>query len=786
MHMKLRYAFLILFVFLISQLNAQSIVQQVTGVVTDLAQDAPIEGVKVTVEGENELSALTDAKGRFQIDNVPVGRRRIRFEKADFATYLIPDQVVDAGKVLSLEIKLSETQYTTGPVVITAKTTSRDLQSVSTRTFTVEESRRFAAAYFDPARLVTSYPGVMQTNDQANHLVVRGNSPNGIVWRLEGVDILSPNHHSNAGTFTDRPAASGGGTIILSAQMLANSQFHAGAFDARFGNATAGVFDIHLRKGNTDKPHFTAQAGVIGVDLSAEGPIGKNGASFLANYRYSFTGLLAVMGITFGGEDIRFQDFSFNLHLPTKKAGVFTLFGIGGLSSNEFEGPRADSLREEGKDRFDIRFYSDMGAAGATHKLLLSPRTLWRSTVAISALNARRFGDLILTDTAVFPTENDRLRQSRLSFASHIDHKIGRRAAIPGGLDAYRYGFDLRSTFTPFVVPTTERVIASGAGDTWLLQPYVQGQFALRPGLDLRAGIHGMYLTLNGSAVAEPRASLSWTPAPAHNLRFAYGLHSQMQQPGLYFSTPNELRPEDNPNRELGFTRAHHLVLSYGWNIRPGLELRVEPYFQRYFGVPVSVNPQSLYSGLNQFEGYVVDSLVNEGTGRNYGIETSLERVFNKNYYFLVSGSLFRALNTAADGVERSGRFDGRYQFSATGGYEKAFGKKSKILSVNLRAVYRGGFLAQPIDAVASAAEGRTVFVANEGFTDQLGDFFRTDLRVAFKRNRAKLTRTFAIDIQNVTNRQNEAFRVYDPVLGRIDTRYQLGMIPLLSYLVEF
>ncbi len=761
---------------------------RLSGAVAESVAQAPIEGVKVTLEvPEHPYLVITDKNGAFAFEGVPAGRFVIRFEKAGYNAYVIPDLAVNSGKNNDLLISLETIAYDAKPVTITANTTSRDIQAVSTRTFTVEESRRYAATYYDPARLVTSYPGVIQNNDQANSVVVRGNSPNGVVWRLEGVDILSPNHLGNAGTFSDRITPSGGGFTILSAQMMGNSQFLSGAFPAQYGNALAGVFDIHLRNGQNSKQGYTASAGLIGVDFATEGPLGHNGGSYLANYRYSFTGLLALMGIKFGGEDIRFQDFSFNLNLPTKKAGTFTLFGLGGLSSNVFAGPRADSLVTEAKDRYDIRFNSKMGATGITHKLLLNERTLWRSTLAISGQASERVGDLILNQNQTRRVESDLLNQSRLSFTSSLVHKVSDKVSVTGGLYLYRYGYELQSLAFDTTGANNQQILASGKGNTWLVQPYVQTQIALSPKVNFQVGLHGMYLTLNGSGAIEPRTSISYKANSRNQLRLAYGLHSMMQLPGTYFATPGQEQfPIVQPNKDLGFTRAHHLVFSYSY--RPGehTEIRVEPYYQALFNVPIAKDPTQIFSAINLLEGYVSDSLMNSGKGQNYGVEVSVEQVLTKGFYFLVGGSWYRSLYTAADGVERSTRFDGKYQGSATAGWEKGFGDKNKIIGVNVRMIYQGGFLGQPIDYQASIAQGRTVFVANSAYTDQFANFFRTDLRILLKRNRAKLTRSFAIDIQNVTNHQNEAFRVYDPVAGQVLTRYQLGIVPLMTYLLEF
>ncbi|MCB0854007.1 MAG: carboxypeptidase regulatory-like domain-containing protein, partial [Bacteroidetes bacterium] len=361
--LSLTYLFLLLAFIYPGISVGQNYLQTIRGQVLAESNEHPISEAIVTIREEGvERSVTTDEKGQFRLESVKAGRYTLTVVKDGFAEYTEPDLVVNAGKEVVLDIQLSEKTYEMESVDISSPTI-RDLDRVSTRVFTVEETKRYAAVYFDPARMAASFPGVVQGNDQANHLVVRGNSPNGILWRLEGVDIVNPNHTANAGTFSDRLTQNGGGVIILSTQLLTNSSFSTGAFSSQFGNALSGVFDIHLRKGNDENYEFTGQAGLIGVDLAVEGPISKKkGSSFLANYRYSTVGLLSLMGIPLGDEEITYQDLSFNLSFPTEKLGTFTLFGMGGMSSNFFKGARIDTQVVEQKQRFDIDFYSNMGA----------------------------------------------------------------------------------------------------------------------------------------------------------------------------------------------------------------------------------------------------------------------------------------------------------------------------------------------------------------------------------------------------------------------------------------
>ncbi len=771
-------------------LFSQNFGQTVRGTVLQEGSQQVIDQATVGLMQEDmSLQTTTDANGRFRFEKVLPGRYSLKVTKAGFESVIISDLVVNDGKASVEEIRLTPKVYEVESVDIAANL--RYLDRPSARQLTVEESKRFAAVYFDPARLAASLPGVVQANDQANHLVVRANSPAGMLWRLEGVDIVNPNHLVGAGTFSDRPSLSGGGTIILSTQLLGNSTFYSGAFPAGFGNALSGVFDMNLRPGNNEAFEFQVQAGLIGIDLAAEGPLGKKeGASFLANYRYSTVGLLSQLGVDLGDEEINYQDFAFNLSFPTSKAGTFTLFGMGGNSFNNFQGQRADSLQEDVKSLQDIFYTSNMGAVGGSHQMSLGNKTFWRSSAALSGINVERDASLF-TDTASLLIEEDRLTQVKLSMQSRLSHYINPRVGVEGGLYATWESDKFSGAQAPIQYEVDQALVPRvDSGTFWLIQPFVQTRLQLAPNLNLDLGLHAQYLTLNNAFALEPRINVDLSVNRKSSVRLAYGLHSQQQAPQVYF-TQGTSAPitQESSNRNLGFTRAHHLILSYQQQFDEHFLFRVEPYWQSLFNVPISADLNETFSTLNYVEGLVPDSLINEGQGRNMGVEVTVEKLLARQYYFLVSGSLYDSKFTLDGDTWLDTRFNGRYSLAVTGGREFSRltkSQKNKTWGINLRVIYAGGFRAYPIDLSRSREEGRTVFETSEGLTEQFADYFRTDLRITFKRNRPNFTRTFGIDIQNLTNTRNVAFQAYDRVADEVITRLQLGIIPLLSYRIEF
>ncbi|KXJ04746.1 hypothetical protein AC249_AIPGENE8425, partial [Exaiptasia diaphana] len=310
----------------------------VRGKVIDNVSESPIPGAKVIIpNGETPLRALTKDDGSFRIESVPIGRQNVIVSYMGYQDAVIKGIIVSAGKETVLTVKIEEDIVQQKEVKVSARRDNpiNEMSVVSTRTFSVEETQKYAAALNDPARMATSFAGVVATDGVNNDISIRGNSPRGLVWRMEGVEIPNPNHFSSVGT-------SGGGISIISSQLLGTSDFSTGAFAAEYGNALSGVFDLSLRKGNNEKREYTFQAGVLGIDAAIEGPFKKGyGGSYLVNYRYSTLSLLGHI-VPIGDEVTNFQDLSFNVFLPSKKLGNFGVFGFGGLSDNSY-GSIADS-----------------------------------------------------------------------------------------------------------------------------------------------------------------------------------------------------------------------------------------------------------------------------------------------------------------------------------------------------------------------------------------------------------------------------------------------------------
>lgn len=757
-------------------LSAQEFTQVIRGKITDVDTGQPLIGASVQLL-PSDIGITTDTAGRYRLEEVPMGRYQLKVSYIGYQPVIIPELYITSAKEEVRDVALVEQASELDAVVVRAPRSDIYTTAPTVKTLTVEETLRFPATFFDPARLVATFAGVVQDNDQGNGISVRGNSPNSILWRLEGVDIVNPNHTPNAGTVSDRVTVNGGGVNILSAQLLSTSYFYTGAFPADYGNALSAVMDMRLRPGNNQQHEFTGQAGLIGLELATEGPFSNDSeASYLVNYRYSFVGLLNLIGVDVGDEEISFQDISFNLVFPGKNGSELTLFGMGGLSENNFFTERDSSLWEIQKDRYDIRFRSQMGALGLTYKTPVGKKGLWHTAAAYSGLTSTRLGDQLDNNYEPIRIEDDVYDQNKASIHSFYQYKMSAANRLKFGLIATRHGYDIRSQQNLADVPV------SGTGNGILWQPYLNWQSKLATNITTNIGLHYTQFAFNSTSAVEPRVSMEWAANPNNRWSISYGLHSQLQQPQLYFSTASDL------NQDLELTKAHHIVLGYQRILSSGSRFSAEAYYQSLFDVPVSGQPSS-FSALNLLEGFIDEPLVNEGTGTNYGLELSLQQFVSNGFYYLLNATAYQSKYVGSDDVERDTRFNGNYLFNATAGKEwQRITKKGKdrLWGINFRIAYIGGFRDTPINEAASRTAGRTIYQNDMAFSIQQKAYFRTDLRFYLKRNKVNANRTLSLDIQNLTNAENEAFRYYDAQQNSVLVKYQLGLIPMLSYRVEF
>lgn len=780
-------ALLLMVVISISGFATDAIMQMQTirGKVIDQDSKSPLIGANIIILNSDPVKGTSsNVDGYFRIDNVHVGRIDLKVTCMGYEDKVIPNILVGSGKEIVLEIELAESLIQLEDVVITANGHKseplNEMAMVSAKAFSVEETKRYAGSFNDPARMVSGYAGVTGDAMGNNDIVVRGNSPKGILWKLDGMDIPNPNHFSTEGT-------TGGPINALNSAMLNNSDFFSGAFAPEYGNAYSGVFDMKLRNGNNEQREYSASIGVIGIEATLEGPFSKNyKGSYLINYRYSSLDLLDQAGIVDYYGVPKYQDIAFKFHLPTEKAGTFQILGFGGLSSifqEDFAEENEDSLTR--KSDFD----ADVGFGAIKHIFPISVNTFITSYVSASGTSNANDYHKRLDNGNWYLAYNDKFVNTALRVSTNINTKINAQHRIKAGVTYSGLGYNMFADKDPHGSGTfiTELNTNGRAG---LLQAYANWKYRVTEDLTVVSGLHYMQFLLNNSNSIEPRLGLDWQFAPKQSFSFGFGLHSKVEGISTYFArVPDETTGEiTTPNKDLGLSKSMHFVLGYNNRISKNVNLKTEIYYQHLYNLAVANEPDSKFALNNIYGGYVNRDLVNEGVGYNYGLELTLERFFADNYYFLITGSLYESKIKAMDGVYHNSKFNGNYATNILLGKEWKVGdiSKNKTIGVNTMISYIGGHRYNPVDLEASIADGYTVYDETNYYENQADDIFMLNFSLTYRRNREKTTHELKLDFRNATNNQAFVMEYYDDFTREVERGYQLPIFPTVIYTIQF
>lgn len=764
--------------------------QIIRGHVFDKESKTPIPGANVILLNSNPLiGTKTDSEGNFRLEKVAVGRQGIQVSYLGYKPASIPSIIVNSVKEVVLEVELEENVIVGSEVVIRGSArkdeTRNQMAMVSARSFTVEETEKYAGSRGDVARMAMNFAGVSSANDQRNDIVIRGNSPSGLLWKLEDVDIPNPNHFAESGT-------TGGPVGMLNNNLLQNSDFFTSAFPAEYGNALSGVFDLKMRNGNNQKHEQLFQVGVNGFEAGAEGPFSeKHQASYLANFRYSTLELMDGI-INFGTTGIpKYKDLSFKLSFPLKK-GRISVFGLGGDSEIAMLDSKDGSAQDlYSGDGMDLVSRSRMGASGISFTYLKNEHTWYKLTLSAIYQNGGTSIDTLDINNIPHPNFDHSYTEFRTSLSGFLHRKYNSQVSARIGFVIDRMGFDLLTKefdnkyhdLLPFV--DSRKGLDNGVT---LYQPYIQATYRFNDQVSLVPGIHFSYFDLNGSASLEPRLAFKWQLSGNQKLNAGYGLHSKVQTLSTYFyGTQMDDGTLVETNKKLGLTKSHQFVLGYENSITENTRFKAEAYYQHIFNVPVETSP-STFSVLNTGAGWGVsaeDSLLNNGTGNNYGLEFTLERFFSRNIYYLTTLSLFESKYKGSDGIERNTAFNGNYVANVLVGKEFPINGKS-ALNIDFKVSYAGGKRYTPIDLVESQSSGDTKYDWSQAYDQQFDPFFKADFKIGYRLNKRRVSQEMVFSIENFTNHKNVLMQTYNRSKNEVKNLNQLGFFPMMLYRLHF
>jgi len=756
--------------------------QTVRGQVCDVASGEPMIGVTITVENGTTMATVSDIDGNFVINNVPVGRHSVRASYIGYEPVLLKEQLVSSGKELVLSLKMRESISELGEVVVKPRVNKQlplnEMAQVGARMFSVEEATRYAGGMADPARTASMFAGVA-TGGATNGISIHGNSPQMLQWRVEGVEVPNPNH------FAEITEAGGGVFTSLNGTVLANSDFLTGAMPAEYGNALSGAFDMKMRVGNNTKYEHAIQVGTLGVDFASEGPLGKDTkASYLVNYRYSFLEIAKKLhAINMEKETLDYQDLSFKLNMPTTKAGTFAVWFTGLIDHYENEVPDVSEW-ETLWDMNDSWSRQSNCAVGLTHTYRFKTGGTLHSSMAFTGAY-RKLGvsnyDEQMTKT---PGMDGRDADWNVIISAQHQKKISSRYTMQNGFEHRHLAFNTWLDWIHEVGGPLYRVYES-KGNTGLTRLYSSHKLALSNSLSTVAGVNVMWFNLNNQWLVEPRVSFQYKTSPSSTLSLAYALNSRKESTDTYFV----MMDGKNPNEDLGLTRSHHISASFAQRLGENAMLKIEPYWQWLFDVPVEQG--TTYSIINHRNFFQDRALVNKGAGRNYGIDLTLERYLKDGFYGMLTATLFKSEYRDAQGEWHYSRHDRGYITNILGGKEWMVGRSRRnVLGVNGRLTLMGGDRYTPIpegitfEDVAKRAD-KSIPEADglDPYSAQMGMNVGYAFSVKYTINKKHTSHHFILEYLQMRTFQGQTF---DLSTHEIVDKYTSLTFPNIAYRVEF
>jgi hypothetical protein len=792
---------------------SQNLTQTVRGTIVDVDSKLALPGATLVILGTNPLvGTSTDMNGIFRFEKVPLGRIAVKISYLGYEAKTISDIVVNSGKEVVLDFSMQESVIKMDEAVVKAYRNKgkaiNEMSQLSLHSITLEETKRFTGGMDDPARVVSSFAGVASTPDGSSDIIVRGNSPKYMQWRLDGAEISSPYH-------MDDQNSSFGALTALNNNLLATSDFYTGAFSSEYGDVLSCVYDVKLRSGNNEKFEATGGIGLMGTELTLEGPFKKGyGGSYLFNYRYSTISLIKDLGLVDVPGGVNYQDATFKVVLPTKRTGTFSFYGLGGLSGVSMENIGPTGLETPGRTKTNALTSKDFYKAnylanlGMNHVLSLNKNSFIKTSLIYSGTGAN--DDIYETDTirtyynkgeltgdSISPRIHmiqSRIVNSAIRGAITYNNKIDAKNKIQIGakytLYNFNYNQDIYSNEEASLININDFKINLST-----INNFISWKHSLNDKIIIVAGLHNMNILSNNISTLEPRLSINWNINKTNSLHAGYGMHSTSERVHNYYTKiPQDDGSYIQPNKNLGLLKAQHYVLGYEKRFTENLVGKIEVYYQHLYNLPVENNDTSYYATINEGIDYKYVELVNKGSGKNYGLEISLERFFDKNFYFLVNGSLFDSKYKTLEGVWRNTRYNNNYIVNILFGKEfKNLGKrKNQTLALNTKVFFEGGQRYIPLlrDAqgnVAVEPENDRYFDYSQAYNNKLDNIFLMNLSVSYKFNKPRATHEIFLDLMNLTNSQARMAEYYDTSKpGNVSYTTQFGFFPNLMYRIYF
>ena len=442
-------------------------------------------------------------------------------------------------------------------------------------------------------------------------------------------------------------------------------------------------------------------------------------------------------------------------------------------------------MGENKADKESFKLNLSNGAVGLTHKLIIDNQTYLHTNLTGSGIGIETAYNELNKQTQLQPRERVNNNTWKFTVSTTLNHKFGPKHFNKSGIvyNRHFYNVDNREAKplgTPLQVYTLEN------GNTSSVQAFSQSNLQLNAKTELDAGLFAHYFGLNKELSVEPRLGLKWKFAPKHSFGLAYGLNSRIEMIGFYLARQQTGSETIQPNKNLKMSKAHHFGLAWDWQINSTLRMKVEPYYQYLYDIPVITNSYFSLQNL-EMDWFFNEKLVNKGTGTNLGIDFTLERFLKNGFYYLFTASVFDSKYKGGDGIERNGLYNKHFICNVLGGKEWKTGKsKNNIFGINGRLTYMGGDRLTPILESESIQQSEVVYDYSKAYTEKEKNAAILSFSVSYRVNKQNHAGIWSFHILNALG--NQEFRGYEisDKTGLPEKKFDRIVVPNLSYKIEF
>lgn len=719
-------------------------VHQVKGTVIDKSSRQPLEFINVMIVGLNK-GGVTDAEGKFSIEQVPPGIYRLQASAIGYKTVTTPEYILST-KDLHIQIEMEENQTELEGVTITASPFRRDIESpVSLRIIGLQEIEKSPGANRDISRIVQSYPGVaFSPIGYRNDLIVRGGSPSENRFYLDGVEIPNINHFSTQG-------ASGGPVGILNADLIREVNFYTGAFPTDKGNALSSVLDFKLRDGDMERNSVKATLGASEVSLASNGHLGKK-TSYLVSVRQSYLQFLFdMLGLPFLPT---FTDAQFKLKTRFDAQNELTVLGLGGIDKMKLN-TKADDEDNEYILSYLPKIQQETFTLGAVYRHYAGAHV--QSVIASHSYLNNRNTKYRQNDESNPDNLTLRLRSTEQNTQFRLENSSSFRnwkVTVGANLDYSQYS------------NTTFQKVYTDHAQTFDYHTYLDimrwGLFGtinytsiderFTASLGLRADANNYSAAMKDMTdQLSPRLSLSYQLTEHWSLSGNAGLYYQLPPyTALGFKNNNGLYANKYALRYMQVSQG-----SIGINWRKGdtFEVSLEGFYKDYDKIPLSVADGIPLTCKGNDYGVIGNELLTStAQGRSYGAELLLKWLIAKKLNLASSFTLFKSeYRNNKESEYIASAWDNRFIFNLRGTYNLP-----RHWSVGMKVSCIGGAPYTPYDADKSSlvtawnAQGKPYYDYTRYNEERLPAFTQVDIRIdkTFYLKRCMLG--FYIDLQNI------------------------------------